>query len=237
MCMLFGFSAQKSYKIDKTIEKFFNFSYRHPHGWGIAVYNSMHDSPQLVKEPRPAHMSNFAKDIISRGIIARMAIAHIRYATCGEKHYNNTHPFVHHINGRQWVFAHNGSVQVDEDGLVEYLPYGETDSEKVFCILSEELSKIKQKGIEDEISCIESVVEKLAEKGKLNLIISDGTYMFIHSNYRNSLYRYNTDEMACFTTKPIQQDRWEAIQLNTLLVYKDGNKIYQGRTHRNEYMK
>lgn len=237
MCMLFGVSSNRTIELSNTIQKFFNFSSKHPHGWGIALYNSTYSYPLIYKEPKPAYRSNFAKQVIANGLSARIAIAHIRYATRGGIEYNNTHPFNRSINYKEWVFAHNGSVEIDNIFTEKYIPAGVTDSEKIFCMLSDELSKSEvDTSLESQICKIEKVIEVLAAKGKLNLLISDGEYLFVHSNYRDSLYRYEAEGIACFSTKVIQQDKWQHVDLNKLLIYKDGKEIYKGQSHEYEYV-
>ena len=39
-----------------------------------------------------------------------MAVAHVRKATVGAPGLQNTHPFKRVLWGRDWVFAHNGTL-------------------------------------------------------------------------------------------------------------------------------
>jgi len=69
-------------------------------------------------------------------------IAHIRKATQGRVALENTHPFVRELWGRYWVFAHNGDLKNFNPRLhAAFRPVGETDSERAFCWLMQELAK------------------------------------------------------------------------------------------------
>lgn len=236
MCMLFGFTGDKSYDLSKIISAFLKNSTRHPHGWGIASYNN---GFTLVKEAKAAYKSNYSR-ITAESISSNLVIAHIRYATIGEKSYLNTHPFIQDINNTEWVLAHNGSIKSPILNVVS--SHGDTDSEKILSYLKQELNKnINYNSLQSKVKCVERVIKELSCYGKLNLLISDGEYLYIHSNYRNSLYQYNLKERVFFATKPIEgilnNGKWENVQLNTLLVYKNGKRIYTGIPHHNEYIK
>ena len=239
MCMLLGFSGQIQYDIGKLVSSFFGNSIKHPHGWGMGVYDN--NELTLVKQATAAYKSEYAKNI-SAYVPGRLAIAHIRYATVGRKAYLNTHPFVQDINGTEWLFAHNGSI--NSNILNGISSSGETDSEKILIHLSNRLKNANKTmditNINTKISCMESVIMELSPYGKLNFLISDGEYLYIHSNYKDSLYCYKSKEFACFCTNPLDvlyKNQWENIQLNTLFVYRNGEEIYQGKAHENEYIK
>lgn len=239
MCMLLGFSADKRYEIGKVVASFFRNSNRHPHGWGIGIYDN---DLTIIKQPCAAYKSEYAKNITAF-ISARLAIAHIRYATVGKKSYLNTHPFIQDINNTEWLLAHNGSIPLSVLNTVN--GYGETDSERILAYLEKELNNSsKTMDITDinvKIKCIESMILNLSQYGKLNLLISDGEYLYVHCNYINSLYTYRAKGLVFFSTKPLvdvlYRNQWKNVQLNTLFVYKNGEKIYQGKAHENEYIK
>ncbi len=239
MCMMLGFSADKKHEIGKVVSSFFRNSNRHPHGWGIGIYDN---DLTIIKQPNAAYKSEYAKNITSF-ISTRLAIAHIRYATVGKKSYLNTHPFIEDINNTEWLLAHNGSIPLSVLNTVN--GYGDTDSERILAYLKKELSNSsKTMDITDinvKIKCIESMILKLSQYGKLNLLASDGEYLYVHCNYRNSLYAYRAKGLVFFSTKPLMdvlyRNQWENVQLNTLFVYRNGEKIYQGKAHGNEYIR
>jgi predicted glutamine amidotransferase len=69
-------------------------------------------------------------------------IAHIRKATQGAVALENCHPFVRELWGRYWVLAHNGDLKGFQPRLHgAFRPVGDTDSERAFCWLMQELAK------------------------------------------------------------------------------------------------
>lgn len=237
MCMLYGFSGSRKYELNKSLEEFFSHSKRHPHGWGLGIYYEKNESPVIMKQSTSASKSSIVKNLVKGSIPGKVAVGHIRYATMGEKSFVNTHPFVQEIMGKEWTFAHNGSIKVDEIANSLYItPQGETDSEMIFCYIIQNIVED-----EDTIESIEKSIEKLSKYGKLNLIFTDGEYMYIHTNYENSLFVYEDKELACFSTKPLTNtatyEKWASVPLNRLLVYKNGKIIYEGKIHNNQYYK
>lgn len=177
-------------------------------------------------------------NITNKRLPGRLVIGHIRYATVGKVNYYNTHPFIREINNEEWVFAHNGTVEAPQFGELLIASEGQSDSENIFCYIQQELiEKGKTLSLADKIVILEEAIMVLSKYGKLNLLFSDGTYLFVHTNYRESLYRYKSKGIACFSTIPLNRSieirRWEPVELNRLLIYKDGEKIYQGLKHNN----
>lgn len=236
MCMLYAFSADKKYRLNKSLRKFYSNSTFHPHGWGLAAYDD-NNKARIAKDKGTARKSSKLRVILFKQIATKLAIAHIRYATMGNETYNNAHPFTCTLNDEDWVFAHNGSVSNIPSNL--YIKtQGETDSEKVFCYMQQELIAHRAVELNEKIKVIEHCIEKFSKNSKLNLAISDGTYLYIHCNFKNSLYSYQADDFVCFCTKPLSNGpAWQQIELNKLMVYKDGKKVYEGKKHANEYFK
>lgn len=226
MCMIFGVSSRKTINISNEIKDFFKNSNRNPHGWGLAVYNL--DNWSIVKEAIAAYKSEYARSL--NYVPAKLAIAHIRYATCGKKSYLNTHPF----KRKNWVLGHNGSIKMND--LKNYETYGETDSEKILAYIENKLKRIENNSISEKIQCIENSINNISPFGKLNLIISDGEYMYIHSNYKNSLYKLEVGDTSYFCTKPLNDKyAWNELELSNLYVYKNGREIYKNTLDINEY--
>ena len=114
-------------------------SHRNPDGAGVGTFGPTGE-PAVSKQPiaawKDARFAAAARDL--RGTTF---VAHVRYASTGAHTLANTHPFLQ--DGR--LFAHNGVVQ----GLGELdrrlaelgaagLAGGETDSERIFALITEE---------------------------------------------------------------------------------------------------
>ncbi|MEZ4403067.1 MAG: class II glutamine amidotransferase [Kofleriaceae bacterium] len=106
----------------------------HADGWGLALYDGK--AARLFLEPAAAADSPLARFVRQHPIKTLLAIAHVRQKTRGPVSLVNTHPFVRELWGRQFVFAHNGTVKhVRRLTLGRFQPIGTTDSEYAFCAL------------------------------------------------------------------------------------------------------
>ena len=114
-------------------------SHRNPDGAGVGTFGPAGE-PAVSKQPIAAwEDAQFAA--AARDLRGTTFVAHVRYASTGAHTLANTHPFLQ--DGR--LFAHNGVVQ----GLGELdrrlaelgaagLAAGETDSERIFALITEE---------------------------------------------------------------------------------------------------
>jgi predicted glutamine amidotransferase len=149
VCRLFGLHAglaavPATFWLLDASDSLAEQSRRNPDGAGIGVFG-VDGSPVVDKQPiaawQDAEFASAARDL--RGTTF---VAHVRYASTGSLTVANTHPFLQ--DGR--LFAHNGVVQGLPDldsrlaelnapdligpGLVK----GETDSERVFALVTAE---------------------------------------------------------------------------------------------------
>lgn len=78
---------------------------------------------------------------------------------------------------------------------------------------------------------LDELVADMAKGNKLNLIISDGEYMYVHTNYENSLHFQKQKGQVMFSTEPLGRDVWEPVSMTTLCAWKNGELIYTGTDH------
>ena len=103
-------TCNKPVSISFTWRGFISGGSRHRDGWGVAFYPDG-VSACLIKEPRPSTSSLMARFLKSADLIrSKIVISHVRTASKGSVTYCNTHPFVRELFGREWVFAHNGTI-------------------------------------------------------------------------------------------------------------------------------
>ena len=72
----------------------------------------------------------------------------------------------------------------------------------------------------------------------MNILISDGTSLYAHTNYRGSMNVMEISGLAAVSSKPLYgapAENWEELPLNALMVYEKGRLIYRGIPHGNEY--
>ena len=228
-----------------------------PHGWGLAYYPD--ESAQVFKEPISAKRSELAEFVGNyKGVKSRIFIAHVRFASRGGLARKNTHPFQRELNGRDYVFAHNGTMGVDWNyDMASCRPIGDTDSELVFCHI---LSKINERGIEEwskeDFIWLQNLAHELNSLGSLNFMLSDGTFLFAyHDSFGyNSLYHLRreapyheirlldedwmvnlSEEKSTDTrgyiiaTKPLTDEKWVKFKNGEMIVVRDGEIVFDSR--------
>jgi len=168
MCRLFGFRAEVNTTVHKSLVEAENSlceqSSRHPDGWGVAYY--VGNTPHIIRSLDTAQADSLFKNV-SASVTAHTFLAHLRKATQGSLHMQNTHPF----QFGPWVFAHNGNVKRFEElrtRLEEYIEpslrryvFGKTDSEIIFFML---LTELKRRGLlsEGAVTCPLELVSAIA---------------------------------------------------------------------------
>ena len=240
MCELFGVSSKKDVQINDYLKKFYSHSEEHPHGWGLAIMNE--NQSIIQKQPVKASQSEELKDILSKPVIATHAFAHIRLATMGYLDSFNCHPFSKIDNaGRTWTLIHNGTIFEYQD-LNKYITkqLGETDSERILWYIVDEINDLQDElerklNPEECFKLLDDIIVNLSKGNKLNVMIFNGEFMYLHTNYRNSLYYLKTEDTLFVTTSPLGDENWRLIPFNRVIGIKDGGLVFEGKKHNNEY--
>ncbi|MBX7196704.1 MAG: class II glutamine amidotransferase [Sandaracinaceae bacterium] len=152
----------------------------HKDGWGLALYEGKR--ARVFLDPEPAAKSPLAAFVAAHPIKTLLAIGHIRKKTRGPRSLSNTHPFTRELWGRDWVFAHNGTVKEAESlKLGRYAPLGSTDSERAFCHLLEGLRAGFPKGAPDARTLSDAIAQlgaRIGKKGTFNFLLGDGERLY-----------------------------------------------------------
>jgi predicted glutamine amidotransferase len=183
MCELMAMSFDAPISPDFSIREFAARGEENPDGWGLGWYPDR--SLAIVKEPVKWGASHHAGFLGSHASVrSRILLAHVRYKTMGgAPNHADTHPFSRELGGRDYCFAHNGTL----DGaawqlpLGAYHPVGETDSERFFCHLLHAIAR--HGGPLDTPSDWRWLHETLSSAnrfGKLNCLLSDGHRLFAY---------------------------------------------------------
>src|SRR6201996_292791 len=147
MCRLFGLHAggvtDAEFWLLEAPDSLTAQSHRNPDGAGIGAFGP-DGRPRVDKQPIAAWQdTEFAR--AARHLRGSTFVAHVRYASTGAHTLANTHPFLQ--DGR--LFAHNGVVQgLDrlDQRLAELgaaaLVAGQTDSERVFALITAETRRL-----------------------------------------------------------------------------------------------
>ena len=241
MCKLFGVSSAKRVRANELLQEFYSHSDKHPNGWGLATFH--HGSASIEKEPIQALKSAYLKERLSHKMEISTLLAHIRLATVGSVEYGNSHPFVKRdVTGRAWTLVHNGTI-FDYPPLDPYREQqeGTTDSERILLYLVDQLDQKQTEAgraldATERFELLDALIADMAQGNKLNLLIYDGEWMYVHSNYANSLYVCENEETAMFCTAPMKQGEWAPMPFTALCAYQDGRRIVQGQPHGHEYV-
>jgi glutamine amidotransferase len=164
-----------------------------PDGWGLALYPDDGKAVQVIKEAIPAASSQLAKFLSTyECLCSRTFIAHVRRATRGVVAYFNSHPFSREVRGREYAFAHNGTLR-NTQGFSHgrHRPAGDSDSETLFCHL---MNFVEEKGIcgWTELDLIElwkflisvnRMPTKEDKPTKLNLLLTDGEMLIAYTDF------------------------------------------------------
>jgi predicted glutamine amidotransferase len=143
MCRLFGMSAGRSrtratFWLLDAPDSLAKQSRKNPDGYGLGTFDE-DGSPVVAKRAVAAYEDEaFARE--ARDEESSTFVAHVRFASTGGLSSENTHPFEQ--QGR--LFAHNGHVgdleRLDERlGDYRSLVRGQTDSERVFALITKEI--------------------------------------------------------------------------------------------------
>jgi predicted glutamine amidotransferase len=142
MCRLLGLNAGQhpvsaSFWLLEAPDSLQVQSHRNVDGSGIGFFDSSR-APVVDKQPEPAFAD---QEFVREARQARSVtfLAHVRYATAGNRTVANTHPFA--MGGR--IMAHNGGFgelgRLEEQlGRYQELVQGDTDSERYFALITQQ---------------------------------------------------------------------------------------------------
>ena len=260
MCQLLGMNCATPTDITFS---FRGFSQRagitsdHSDGFGIAFFEDK--ACRLFVDNQSAVESPIAELVRNYPIKSRNVIAHIRKATQGKINLENSHPFSRELWGRQWIFAHNGDLK---DFLPElsgrFTPVGNTDSERAFCYLLDQLVKrfgYDEPKLDQVFDLLTDISPSIAEHGTFNFCLSNGQALFTYATTKLhwlvreypfkpaqlidievevdfSQVTTPEDRVAVITTEPLtQNEEWTAFQEGEMILFRDGAKYRSQLTH------
>jgi glutamine amidotransferase len=257
MCQLLGLNCKNP--TDATFS-FTGFAQRagitdhHADGWGIAFFEGGEHDRGLRHfiDHLPASTSPVAELIRRYPIKSRNVISHIRKATQGVVSLENCHPFVRELWGRYWVFAHNGNLENYQPRLhSSFKPVGQTDSERAFCWLMQELAKSHANipSVEELTLTLRELTPHIAKHGAFNFLLSNGQALWAHAStnlcYVERKHPFSTatlsdqdlsinfaehasidDRVAVVVTTPLTTNEvWTPFASGELAVFVDGQRL------------
>jgi glutamine amidotransferase len=183
MCELLGMSFDGPVSAEISVDTFTAADIDNADGWGMAWYAGK--SLALVKEPLRWRQSSYAEFLLNyERARSPLFIAHVRHATVGgPPNRADSHPFARELFGREYCFAHNGTIRdaLTHLPLGRFKPVGKTDSEHIFCHLLDQIAQ-RDSHMEgrSDFRWFYNVVSQINLHGKLNLMLSDGRHLFCY---------------------------------------------------------
>jgi len=185
MCQLLGMNANVPTDVMFSFDGLARRADEHKDGFGIAFFEDR--GLRTFIDHHSARVSPLAELVRRYPIRSQNVIAHIRKATQGRVALENTHPFVRELWGRYWVFAHNGDLKDFRPHLhAAFRPVGDTDSERAFCWLLQEMAK-SHAGVPSVAELTLTLRELLpvpAAHGAFNMLLSNGQALWTHCSTR-----------------------------------------------------
>jgi glutamine amidotransferase len=250
MCQLLGLNANTPTDLMFSFSGFSRRAEEHKDGFGIAFF----EGPGLrhFVDHQSAQHSPVAEMVRRYPIKSEHIIAHIRKATQGGVALHNTHPFVRELWGRYWAFAHNGNLSYFAPKLhASFRPVGETDSERAFCWLMQELAKnhASLPAAAELTQTLAELVPGIAAHGTFNFLLSNGEALWAHCStklhYVLRRHPFNSarlqdedmtvnfadhttpqDRVAVVVTEPLTRDEaWVAMAPGELIAFRHGQPL------------
>jgi predicted glutamine amidotransferase len=181
MCQLLGMNANVPTDVMFSFAGLATRADEHKDGFGIAFFEDR--GLRHFIDHHGARSSPVAELVKRYPIKSDNVIAHIRKATQGRVALENTHPFVRELWGRYWVMAHNGDLKGFAPRLHgSFKPVGDTDSERAFCWLMQELAKAHAgvPAVDELTLTLQELLPQLARHGTFNLLLSNGQALWAY---------------------------------------------------------
>ena len=257
MCQLFALSCNA---LSAVTFSFTGLSARgghtgeHADGYGLAFHDDK-VCRHFIDEGR-ASDSALADFLRHHPIRARTVLAHIRKATQGAVQLSNCHPFVREWQGRHWSFCHNGDLKDFHPRLGgSHLPLGDTDSERAFCWMLQELRRRfrgrRASGWQQLAPVIAELASRIAVHGRFNFLLSDGEALYAHAStslhWLQRKHPFQTaqlvdhdltldlsvangpdDRMVLLATQPLTRNEpWVPLRAGELRVFVSGEPVWR----------
>jgi glutamine amidotransferase len=261
MCELMGMCFARPISADFSIREFAIRCEENADGWGLAWYPDQ--SLAIVKEPVCWTASPYTSFLEKYPrLLSSIYVAHVRDRSVGgEPTHADTHPFARELYGREYCFAHNGTLTdfSAEFHLGRYRPVGATDSEYMFCHLIEELA-LRQRHLDGDGDWhwLREKLLALNRRGNLTCLLADGLRLFSYRDiteakglsfrkvyFASHEVRRSEDSKRQFdleaetvncgyviATSPLSQDGWHDLLPGELIVLDSGRICFSsGRDH------
>jgi predicted glutamine amidotransferase len=226
MCRIFAVRSREPWAVAPAFESLKKLSVVHKDGWGVVRFDDATTAHH--RDICPFHASE-EFHALTKNLRSKNLLAHIREASVGGAHPDNTHPFA---NGR-WVFCHNGTVRGYDthpgplDALIsekwKAQIKGQTDSERCFYLFLTHLEGATSldavcAALGRTLREVAALYPGPAEKPTaLNLLVTDGTITVV-TRHKKGLYRVERDGLQMIASEPVVDgEPWSEVPEDHLL--------------------
>jgi predicted glutamine amidotransferase len=236
--------------IGNILDQFKSPRYPQMSGWSLAAFSditsggklSMPGYPMIIRSEMEVGEDESVYDSVTQLVLRlkpNVVIGHLRNASSGCTDVADPHPFQKEINGKQFLFIHNGGVWgQDLEVLVNDLLKGEAiplscpetpiDSEYLFLYL---LKIMQDEAPDPYYACqiwARSLLAHLTNQWNgLNIILTDGETLWgVRCSYQSSSFLLHYNELGESTAFSISTEAldygWTLMRNNTVIELKPG---------------
>jgi predicted glutamine amidotransferase len=225
-------------------------------GWGLAWYPDR--SLAMIKQPMRWSVQDTQFLDNYPGLLSSIYVAHVRQKTTGSTPtHADTHPFARELAGREYCFAHNGTLTGEfwNQPLGRFRPVGSTDSEFLFCLLLAEMERVERMETEQYWKWLHQLLLRFNDFGRLNCILTDGERLIVYHDrnawkgltyrkvflHQDSAHHFGDATMTvalqaepvnhgCIVaTNPLSLEGWERFVPGEMKVLHQGNIVFSER--------
>lgn len=255
MCQLLALAFNKPVTPGLSFRGFRHRADCNPHGWGLATFKG--STATITKQPARADRSDVVDSIVKNDdLSSAIFIGHVRLGNVGGVSMRNTHPFATQLRGKDFVLAHNGTLDKDQLKPLmngRHTPEGTTDSELALCVLADWL--IEKNCALTDFASIHDRLRDLNNFGDMNLLFSEGDHLFAYhdaNGYNGLCHTHRKSPFSKVTlrdedwsanlpeekspsqhgyliaTRPLTNgEKWTAFRHGGLIVFRNGQIVYQ----------
>jgi len=230
MCELFALSCNDRDRATKGLPVFRQLGSWCQHGWGIGWYDGPTACVDKSRE-RVIESKRFL-EVVGKAR-SNVIVAHVRQSTGGSADTCNSHPFKIAALGRDWLFAHNGSVPdiVSRGYASRVEPYSEIDSARIFSFLVDEMERyLRSPTIRGIYPAVVRATRTLIERfgGSVNYLLTDGLNLFILNHYPGTpIYFIKRGKpygsaFVATTVPQLTNETWRRLPADRVVVVSNG---------------
>ncbi|MEM4734311.1 MAG: class II glutamine amidotransferase [Candidatus Thorarchaeota archaeon] len=208
-------------------------------GWGIGYFC---DTRGIVEKSADAAVTGNSLDQMFYEVVhaarSRTIVAHVRYATScsSRKDSCNSHPFMIRFHGRDWLFAHNGTIRnIEENDYPSRVnPPSDIDSARAFSFIMDRLEEyVDRADLRGIYPGIKRGLKRLKEEygGKMNILLTDGDnlYVFNDGEHQQMYYLWRSKQYGqaylVTTIENLSDEPWRPLPRDRLIVVNRGDVL------------